>query len=272
MSKEILVCDHVTKIFTSGFLHKIEVRAVDDVSFTVREGEIISLIGQSGSGKTTLGKIILRLLPPTSGRVLFNGKDIWNEIKKKEELKEYWRNVHAIFQNPMGSFNEFYKIDRVLDQALELLGIDPKSEEGMNRKRESLEAVGLNPDNILGKYPHQLSGGQLQRVMISRNWILKPKLLVADEAISMLDVSTRGKIVELFDKLRKEIGTSIIFISHDIGVSYFISDRVFIMYRGKIIEEGTPQEVIDNPKHEYTKTLIESVPTVYRRWEDFEEV
>ncbi|AJC71233.1 MAG: ABC transporter ATP-binding protein [Thermococcus sp.] len=272
MSREILVCDHVTKVFTSGFLHKIEVRAVDDVSFTVKEGEIISLIGQSGSGKTTLGKIILRLLPPTSGNVIFNGKDIWNELKSKEDLKEYWRNVHAIFQNPMGSFNAFYKVDRVLNQALELRGIDPNSEEGIKLKEESLRAVGLNPGEILGKYPHQLSGGQLQRVMISRNWILKPKLLIADEAVSMLDVSTRGKIMELFDKLRKEIGSSIIFISHDIGLSYFISDRIFIMHRGRIVEEGTPEEVIDNPKDEYTKTLIASVPTIYRRWEDFEEV
>ncbi|ASJ07075.1 ABC transporter ATP-binding protein [Thermococcus pacificus] len=272
MSKEMLVCDHVTKIFTSGFIKKIEVKAVDDVSFTVREGEIISLIGQSGSGKTTLGKIILRLIPPTSGRVLFYGKDIWKDIKTKEERKEYWRQVHAVFQNPMGSFNEFYRIDRVLDQALELIGADPKSEEGMLLKEESLKAVGLNPDELLGKYPHQLSGGQLQRVMIARSWILRPKLLIADEAVSMLDVSTRGKIVEIFKELRNKLGSSIIFISHDIGLSYFISDRIFIMYKGKIIEEGTPQEVIDNPKHEYTKTLVESVPTIYRKWEDFLEV
>ncbi|ACS89399.1 ABC transporter ATP-binding protein [Thermococcus sibiricus] len=272
MTREMLICDNVTKVFTSGFIKKIVVKAVDNVSFTVKEGEIISLIGQSGSGKTTLGKIILRLIPPTSGRVLFYGRDIWKEIKTKEERKEYWRQVHAVFQNPMGSFNTFYKVDRVLNQALELIGVEPNSEEGIRLKEESLKAVGLNPGEILGKYPHQLSGGQVQRVMISRSWILKPKLLIADEAVSMLDVSTRGRIVEIFKDLRNKLGSSIIFISHDIGLSYFISDRVFIMYKGKIVEAGTPQEVIDNPQHEYTKTLVESVPTVYRKWEDFMEV
>ncbi|WP_088862625.1 ABC transporter ATP-binding protein [Thermococcus celer] len=272
MSKEMLVCENVSKVFTSGFLSKITVKAVDDVSFTVREGEIISLVGQSGSGKTTLGRMILRLLPPTSGRILFYGRDIWKDIKKREELKDYWRQVHAIFQNPMGSFNPFYKIDRVLDQALELLEIEPKSEEGKELKAKALEAVDLNPDEILGKYPHQLSGGQLQRIMIARSWILKPKLLIADEAVSMLDVSTRGKIMEIFNEFRNKLGSSIIFISHDIGLSYFISDRLFIMYKGKIVERGTPQEVIDNPKEDYTRLLIESVPTIYRRWEDFEEV
>lgn len=270
--KRLLVCENLTKVFSSGFLRKIEIKAVDDVSFNLKQGEIVSLVGQSGSGKTTLGKMILRLLPPTSGRIIFDGKDVWREITSKEQLKEYWRSVHAVFQNFNASFNPFYKIDRVLDQALNLMGINPKSEGGMKLKKKSLEAVGLNPEEILGKYPHQLSGGQLQRVMISRSWILKPKLLIADEAVSMLDVSTRGRIIELFDQMRKAFKTSIIFISHDVGISYFASDRILVMHRGKIVEEGTPREIVDSPQHEYTKRLIASVPMIYKKWESLEEI
>ncbi|MCD6196335.1 MAG: ABC transporter ATP-binding protein [Staphylothermus sp.] len=266
MSYDLLKTKNLTKVFESGFLRKTYIKAVDNVNIFLKEGEVVSLAGQSGSGKTTLAKMILRVLEPTSGEIIFKDKNIWRDLKGLKDLKWYWRNVHIIFQNPFSNFNPFYKVDRTLQQALELIGIDPDSHEGKQLIREALEVVGLRPDETLGKYPHQLSGGQLQRIMIARAWIIKPKLLLADEPVSMLDVSTRGKILELFLKLRDEQKTTVLFITHDFGLAYAVSDRVMIMYRGKIIEEGTPDEIFFNPKHKYTKELIESVPMLYRKW------
>lgn len=258
---------NVVKIFEVGFIRKRMIIAVDNISFMVREGEIISLVGESGSGKTTTAKMILRLLPPTSGAILFKGNDIWREFKTKSDLIEYWRNVHAVFQDPYASFNPFYKINRVLNQALKMIKVDPDSLEGEKIIREALEYVGLRPDEVLNKYPYQLSGGQRQRIMIARCWILKPKLIIADEPVSMVDASIRGAIIELFQHLREDYKTSIIFITHDLGLAYYISDRILVMYKGRIVDEGTPDELIRNPRHNYTKTLLESVPTLYRKWE-----
>ena len=265
---ELLEVRNVSKIFESGIVRKIVTKAVDNVSFTVKRGEVISIVGQSGSGKTTLAKMILRLLEPSSGAILFEGKDVWRDIRGKNAVTHYYKNVHAVFQDPYSSFNPFYKIDRTLNQALRLIGIDPGSDEGKQRVREALTAMGLRPENILGKYPHQLSGGQLQRVLIARSWIIKPKLLIADEPVSMLDVSTRGKIVSLFKDLRDNLGTSVIFITHDLGLAYVISDRIIVMYQGRIVEEGTPDDIIERPRSEFTKRLIESVPTLYEKWKD----
>jgi len=265
---ELLEVRNVSKIFESGIVRKNVTKAVDNVSFTVKRGEVISIVGQSGSGKTTLAKMILRLLEPSSGAILFEGKDVWRDIRGKNAVTHYYRNVHAVFQDPYSSFNPFYKIDRTLNQALRLIGIDPDSDEGKQRVREALTAMGLRPENILGKYPHQLSGGQLQRVLIARSWIIKPKLLIADEPVSMLDVSTRGKIVSLFKDLRDNLGTSVIFITHDLGLAYVISDRIIVMYQGRIVEEGTPDDIIERPRSEFTKRLIESVPTLYEKWKD----
>ncbi|RLG81499.1 MAG: ABC transporter ATP-binding protein [Thermoprotei archaeon] len=266
MNGILLETKNLTKIFESGFLRKTIIKAVDNVNLVLKESEVVSLAGQSGSGKTTLAKMILRILEPTSGKIIYKGKNIWRDLKSLKDLKWYWRNVHIIFQNPFSNFNPFYKIDRALRQALELIGVDPDSSEGKRLVKEALEVVGLRPDETLGKYPHQLSGGQLQRIMIARAWIVRPKLLLADEPVSMLDVSTRGKILELFLKLREAQKTTILFITHDFGLAYAVSDRILIMYKGKIIEEGPPDEVLFNPKHEYTKQLIESVPTLYRKW------
>ncbi len=257
---------NLSKVYETGFIRKRYIKAVDNISFNINEGEIISLVGESGSGKTTTAKIILRLLPPTTGVVLYQGKDIWKEIKTHKELVEYWKNVHAVFQDPYASYNPFYTIDRVLNQALQLIGMSPSMPEAQSIVREALEYVGLNPDEILGKYPHQLSGGQRQRIMIARCWILKPRLIIADEPVSMIDASMRGAIIKLFMNLRDDYKTSIMFITHDMGLAYYVSDRILVMYQGKIVDEGTPDEILKNPKHEYTKKLISSVPTLYRKW------
>ncbi|MEM3712802.1 MAG: ABC transporter ATP-binding protein [Thermoproteota archaeon] len=264
LSNSLLKVESLTKIYEVGLFKKKYITAVNKVSFNVSRGEIISLVGESGSGKTTVAKIILRLLPPTSGRVLYNGEDVW-EKKKIEELKDYWRKVHAVFQDPFASFNPVYKIDRVLEQAFNLMGT-PVDE---NAIKEALKEVALLPSEVLGKYPHELSGGQRQRLMIARCFLLKPKLILADEPVSMVDASTRASIVNLFLRLRDEYKTSIIFITHDLGLAYFVSDRILIMYKGRIVEEGSPDELISSPKDAYTKNLLESVPLLYGKWAGF---
>jgi len=262
----LLEVRNLIKIYETGFIRKRYITAVNNISFDVREGEIISLVGESGSGKTTTAKIILRLLSPTSGFVLFEGKDIWRDLKDHRDLIEYWRKVHAVFQDPYASYNPFYTVDRVLRQTLKLMDIDHNSAEGQKLIREALEYVGLNPSDVLGKYPHQLSGGQRQRMMIARCWLLKPRLIVADEPVSMIDASMRGAIIKLFMNLRNDYKTSTIFITHDMGLAYYVSDRILVMYKGKIVDAGTPDEILKNPSHEYTRKLISSVPTLYKKW------
>jgi len=260
----ILKVENLTKVYEVGLFKKKYITAVDNISFSISRGEIVSLVGESGSGKTTVAKIILRLLPPSSGRVLYKGEDIW-EKKGIESLKAYWREVHAVFQDPFASFNPVYKIDRILEQAFNLMGT-PVDENAVN---EALKEVALLPNEVLGKYPHELSGGQRQRLMIARCFLLKPQLILADEPVSMVDASTRASIVNLFLRLRDEYKTSIIFITHDLGLAYFVSDRILIMYKGEIVEEGPPDELISSPRDDYTKKLLESVPLLYGKWKGF---
>ncbi len=254
---------YVTKVYTAGLLSRERITAVNNVNFKLNSGEIISIVGESGSGKTTLAKIILRLLPPTSGSVYFEGKDVWS-IKRREELRQYWRQVHGIFQDPYASFNPMFKVRRILYQALSLLDENERGDpEGL--VREALKSVGLQPD-ALDKYPHELSGGMRQRIMVARCFMLRPKLVIADEPTSMIDASTRAGILKLFTKLREENNTSIIFITHDLGLAYYVSDRILIMYKGEIVEERTPDELLEKVEHPYTKRLLSDVPFLYRKW------
>lgn len=256
----------LTKIFTVGLFKRREIVAVNNISFHVNPGEFMSLVGESGSGKTTTARMILRLLPPTSGSIIFEGKNVW-KLNDLDELRWYWKNVHGIFQDPYASFNPLHRIDRVLNQVFTLV-VDSK----MDRDRlikEALKEVGLRPQEVLGRYPHELSGGQRQRIMIARCYMLKPKLILADEPISMIDASTRASILQLFSRLRDEYKTSVIFITHDLGLAYYVSDRILIMYKGSIVEEGTPDEILEHPQHPYTKRLKEDVPLLYRKWEGF---
>lgn len=262
----MLKVENLTKIFTVGFLRRKEIRAVDNVSFNVKEGEFVSLVGESGSGKTTTSRMILRLLKPTSGSIVFKDRDVWS-LRSIEDLRWYWRQVHGIFQDPFASFNPLYKVDRVLHQAFTLLGDTGVDKDSL--VKEALREVGLRPEEILGRYPHELSGGQRQRIMVARCYLLKPKLILADEPISMIDASTRAGILKLFSNLRGEYGTSVIFITHDLGLAYYVSDRILIMYKGSIVEEGSPEEIMENPRHPYTKRLREDVPLLYRKWTGF---
>ncbi|HDM69834.1 MAG TPA: ABC transporter ATP-binding protein [Thermotogales bacterium] len=259
----MMVLENVTKIYRIGTFGGKRLKAVDDVSFEIDEGEIVSLIGESGSGKTTIGKMILRLIRPTSGRILFNGKDIGQF--KKNELKDYYRKVQGVFQDPFSSYNPLYKVDRIFDIAREEFFPDVGRNEWKNRIEEKLRSVGLNPLEVLGKFPHQLSGGQLQRLLIARALVMNVKFLVADEIISMLDASTRIDVLNLLAEL-KDSGLSILFITHDLSLGYYISDKTVILYRGSIMEYGDTEKIFNSPAHPYTISLMESIPRIDERW------
>ncbi|BAD85945.1 ABC-type dipeptide/oligopeptide transport system, ATPase component [Thermococcus kodakarensis KOD1] len=265
MSEPLVRVEHLTRVFTSGFISGFQIKAVDDVSFNIREGEIISLVGESGSGKTTIGRIILRLLPPTSGRILFKGEDIMKFNKK--QLKSYYKQVQAVFQDPFASFNPVYPVDRAFDMIFDSFFPDLSHGEREELIAKALEDVGLNPDEVLGKYPHQFSGGQLQRILIARALLVEPSLLVADEAVSMLDASTRIDVLNLLGDVRDRLGTSVLFVTHDLALGYYISDTTLIMYRGRLVEFGDTERVFKNPLHPYTRMLLESVPDLNVKWE-----
>lgn len=255
----------LTKVYSAGFLKKKGTVAVNQVSFDVDRGETISLVGESGSGKTTIAHIILRLLPPTSGRVIFEDKDIWS-FGNRKELKKYWQEVHGIFQDPYASFNSMYKADRILYQVFNLLDVHTDNKKKI--VKEALESVGLRPGDIMGKYSHQLSGGQRQRLMVARCYILKPKLIIADEPVSMVDASGRAGILNLFSELRNRYKIAVIFITHNLGLAYYMSDRILVMHEGEIVEEGAPETILSHPQHPYTQKLIADIPLIQSKWSD----
>jgi peptide/nickel transport system ATP-binding protein len=259
--------ENLTKIYSGGFFGGIKTVAVDKVNFEIRNGEIVSLVGESGSGKTTIGKLILRLIKPTFGRILFEGRDI-----REYESKEYYKSVQGVFQDPFASFNPIYKVDRIFENVHMYLMKEASASEFWGRVENSLKDVGLNPKDVLGKYPHQLSGGQLQRVLISRALLVGAKFLVADEIISMLDASTRVDVLNILGDLREKSGMSILFITHDLSLGYYISDKTVIMYKGSVVEMGDTEKVFKNPLHPYTKMLLESVPTFQKKWKAEKEI
>lgn len=253
----------VTKVFRTGMFGKEHMTAVSDVSFTVQPGEIISLIGESGSGKTTVGRMILRLTDPTAGAITFEGRDVAGF--DRGDLRRYYAHVQGVFQDPFSSYNPVYKIDRVLGMIRTSYLPGLSSSDWSAKVRSSLEAVSLEPADVLGKYPHQLSGGQLQRLMIARALVLDIKLLVADEIISMLDASTRIDVLNLLGDL-KERGLGVLFVTHDLSLGNYISDKTVILRRGVVVEMGATPKVFGNPLHPYTQMLLAAVPQLHGRW------
>jgi peptide/nickel transport system ATP-binding protein len=253
----LLEVSGLTRTFGSGAR---TVTAVDDVSFTVTPGEIVALVGESGSGKSTLARLLLRLLDPTGGTFSLAGKDVTR--LHGSGLKAYWREVQAVFQDPFSSFNQFFPTRRLLEGALGLLERQPRGAERTERIEEAVRSVGLGAD-LLDKWPHQLSGGQRQRVMLARALLLRPRLLIADEPTSMLDASLRVTILNLLRELRQEFGMTVLFITHDLGQAGYLSDRVLVMRNGELVESGSTDEVLWNPQHEYTRTLLADVPRLH---------
>ncbi|WP_287482924.1 ATP-binding cassette domain-containing protein [Caldilinea sp.] len=253
----------VTKIFGFG-RHKTV--AVDHVDFDFHEGEIVSIVGESGSGKTTLAKMLLGLISLTEGEIYFQGKK--RDLSSGKKKQEYWRNIQAIFQDPFSSYNIFHKIDSVLLDCIRMRGGGKlPREKKVELMTEACSFVNLKFAELTNKYPFELSGGQMQRLMIARIFLLKPKILVADEPTSMIDACSRATILDYLMKLRNETGMTLIFITHDIGLAYYVSDTIYIMERGRFVESGSADDVILHPKHPYTRRLISDVPKIYEEWD-----
>jgi ABC-type oligopeptide transport system ATPase subunit len=250
----LLETRELTRVFGHG---QGAVTAAARVSLRIEAGEVVALVGESGSGKSTLARLVLRLLEPTSGSILLDGRDV--SMLRGRGLRDYWREVQAVFQDPFSSFNQFFPIGRLFQGALRLVEGSLAEEQRRGRVADALARVGLD-DGVLEKWPHQLSGGQRQRVMMARALLLRPRLLVADEPTSMLDASLRANILNLIADVRKDYGMGVLFITHDLGQASYLSDRLLVMRQGELVEGGTTELVLSEPRHEYTRQLLADVP------------
>jgi peptide/nickel transport system ATP-binding protein len=242
-----------------GNKNKKVVKAVDDLNFSIHKGEIFGLIGESGSGKTTTGKLVMKLIEPTEGKLIFAGEDV-TDIKGPE-LKAYRRKVQMIFQDPYASMNPRFKIRDVLEEPLVIHHLKGGREERDLAVKKALEEVNMTPpEDFMGRWPHMLSGGQRQRVATARTLILNPMMLVADEPVSMIDLSTRAEILHMMKDVQQKLGLTYLYITHDLSTARYFTDRIAVMYLGRIVEMGASDDIIDHPLHPYTKALIEAVP------------
>ncbi|GMB09307.1 oligopeptide transport system ATP-binding protein [Thermolongibacillus altinsuensis] len=260
MSEPLLRVERLKKYFpiTSGIFGKQvgQVKAVDDLSFTVYKGETLGIVGESGCGKSTTGRMLLRLIEPTEGSILFEDQEITR--LSKSELRKVRREMQMIFQDPFASLNPRHTVEKILEEPLIVHGIGSKQER-KKKVQEMLEVVGLSSYHAK-RYPHQFSGGQRQRIGIARALMTRPKLIIADEPVSALDVSIQAQVLNLLEDLQKEFGLTYIFIAHDLGVVRHISDRVGVMYLGRMVELAESENLYNNPKHPYTKALLSAVP------------
>ena len=256
----VLELENVSKVFGGGLLRRNITVAVDDVSLGIpRENPgIIAVAGESGSGKTTLARLMLGIIPPTEGAIYFNGHDIAS--LNRSEKREFRREVQPIMQDPFEVYNPFYKVDHVMMAPVQNFGLARSKSEARDLVVESLETVGLRHQETLGRFPHQLSGGQRQRIMVARALLLKPRIIVADEPVSMVDASLRATILGSIDLLNKELGIAVIYITHDLTTAFQISDNIIVMYQGSVVETGRVEDVIQAPQHPYTQLLVESIP------------
>lgn len=235
--------------------------ALDGVTFDIAHEEIISIVGGSACGKSVLAKILLGLMKETSGEVLYNNKKI-------EDQRKHWNEVQMIFQDPFSCFNQFFTIRSQLEDSFNIFIKKPPANEIKERVDQALIAVNMKPNEIEGKYSFELSGGQMQRMLLARIFALKPKVLIADEPTSMVDACVRAGILDYLMKLKEELGMTIVFITHDIGLAYYVSDRIFIMHGGKIMEKGNPDDVALKPKNEHTLQLLDDIPNIHKKWID----
>ena len=257
----LLEMQNVTKIFGGGLFNRANLTiAVDDVSFIISSDRptITAVAGESGSGKTTLSRLLLGVIKPTSGNVIYEGQDV--ATLSGSTRRNFRREVQPIFQDPFEVYNPFYKADHLLHVAIEKFGLADSRNDRINLIRDALETVGLRPDEMLGRYPHQLSGGQRQRMMVARALLLKPRIILADEPVSMVDASLRATILESIRTLNKDLGISVVYVTHDLTTAYQICDDILVMYKGSVVERGSVERVIREPKHPYTRLLVESIP------------
>ncbi len=268
MAEPILKVENLKKYFPikRGFIDTIKgapqkkVHAVDGISFEIYKQQVFALVGESGCGKSTTGKLIVKLLEPTDGKIYLEGKDV-TYIKTKEEILDYRRHVQMIFQDPFSSMNPRFRIFDILEEPLLIHGIGETKAEREELIYKALEMVKITPpEDYVGRFPHMLSGGQRQRVAIARALILNPTFIVADEPVSMLDVSIRAEILELMKELKEKMGVTYLYITHDMSTARYFADWMAVMYLGRIVEMGPVEKVIDNPLHPYTRALLAAVP------------
>lgn len=246
----------------------VRIAAVDDVSLALhQEPRIVSLVGESGSGKTTLSRMLQGLLPPTEGEVLYQGKDVFGLGSK--ERQSFLRQVQPVFQDPYAIYNPFYRVERVLEMVIRNFRLAPRSEE-QGRIEEALRAVDLRPPDVIGRYPHQLSGGERQRVMLSRIFLLRPKVVIADEPVSMIDVAVRTLFLNILLDFRDQYGVSCLFITHNLATAYYLGGQLVVLCNGRVVEAGAMDDLITSPAHPYTQQLLLSLPSPdpTRRWQD----
>ncbi len=261
----LLEARHLSKSFGGGMLDREATVALQDFSLAIDAANprIIAIVGESGSGKTTLARLLLGLVAPTSGQVLYRGRDLHR--LSGAEHRAFRRDMQAIFQDPYGVYNPFYRVDHVLATPVARFRLAKSKAEARGMIEEALRAVGLRPEEILGRFPHQLSGGQRQRVMVARALLLRPHLIIADEPVSMVDASLRATILGSLRQLNRERGISIIYITHDLATAYQVADSIIVLYRASVVEAGDVELVVKAPRHPYTQLLIASVPQVSTR-------
>lgn len=257
----LLEIKNATKIYGGGFFRaKSVVVALQDFNLTIddRPATITTIAGESGSGKTTLASLVLGFTMISSGQILYKGVDVG--AMDKQQLMEYRREVQAVFQDPYAVYNPFYRVKHIFDMAIKNFKLARDKEEGRALIEEALNVVGMRGEEVLEKYPHQLSGGQRQRMMVARAYLLKPRLIVADEPVSMVDASLRAMILDIMLRLRNEHHISFLYITHDLSTAYQIGDQIYMLYQGAVAEAGKTTQVIENPKHPYVQLLIDSIP------------
>lgn len=260
MAANLLEIKNVTKVYQRGLLSSKAKIALNNFSLTLKEDEptILTVAGESGSGKTTLAMLVLGFITPTTGEILYKGQNI-TTLRGPDRLA-YRREVQAVFQDPFAVFNPFYTVDHLLTVPIKQFRLAKSGRDARNKMDEALTAVGLRPEDVLGRFPHQLSGGQRQRINVARALLLKPKLLIADEPVSMVDASLRANILESLKNLHKDHGVTIIYITHDLTTAYHVADSITVLYRGDVVEKGDVETVIRNPQHAYTRLLVDSIP------------
>lgn len=273
MADKDIVLDvrHLKQHFTNGVgKSKVVVKAVDDVSFQIPRGQTFGLVGESGCGKTTTGRTIIRLYKPTGGEVYFNGKLISGKLSREEKVAVH-QGIQMIFQDPISSLNPRMTIQEIIGEGLMINKLVKNEEELRARCKEMIRLVGLSQDH-LSRYPHEFSGGQRQRIGIARVLASKPSLVIADEPISALDVSIQAQVLNLLNELKKKLGLTILFIAHDLSVVKYFSDYIGVMNKGRLVEQGTPDEIYSNPLHPYTQALLSAIPVpdpAYEKWRGF---
>src|SRR5207247_44119 len=256
----LLEARRVTKVFGGGLFDRGPTLALDDFSLAI-DGDrpsITAVVGESGSGKTTLSRLLLGLTAPTGGEVHYEGRDL--QAMSRAEWRAFRRDVQVIFQDPYEVYNPFYRVDHVLTTPVAKFGLASSRAAARALIEDVLRAVGLRPEEILGRFPHQLSGGQRQRVMVARALLLRPKLIVADEPVSMVDASLRATILGSLRQLTDEHGISILYITHDLATAYQVSDAILVMYRANVVEAGAAEQIVTAPQHPYTQLLISAIP------------